>query len=111
MNKIKAFYSKYENHVYIVWLDTNPLYTDYSVIRDGKEIASGKRWDFHHPEEFDNDHRTNLFRKRSKHELCYHDIDIQPYQEYWYQIVFRQISEEGNELSASVTRPVNVYTG
>lgn len=111
MSKIKAFYSDYENQVFIVWLDNNPLYTDYSIIRNGKEIVSGKREDFHHPEEFDNDHRTNLFRKRSKHEWCYHDTDIQQYQEYWYQVVYRQLAEDGTELNASVTRPIRVYTG
>ena len=110
MSKIKAFYSCYENQVYVIWLDNNPLFTNYSIIRDGKEIMSGKREDFHHPEEFDHDHHTNLFRKRSKHELCYHDTDIQKFHEYWYQVIYRQISEEGNELSASVTRSVKVYT-
>ena len=76
--------------VYIIWEVPHDKINGFEIYRDGKVIASSLNEDglkiFIPPTMFDHDHHTNLFKKKSSHQLMYIDEDVYQYQEYKYEV-------------------------
>lgn len=83
---LKAFYSGYNDRVFLVFENSMEMLTHFEIIRNEEPIDFLLKEELHKPEEFDLDHHTNLFRKKSKYELCYHDENAKKYQTYTYQV-------------------------
>lgn len=91
---LKAFYSNYNSKVFLVFENKMEVLTHFEILRNGQVIDFLSKEDLHKPEEFDLDHHTNLFRKNSKYELCYHDESVQMFQTYEYQVKGYQEDKE-----------------
>jgi len=99
---VNAFYSCYENVVYICFekvpsLEEMPRI--YNIIRDGKIIATGtgntikksddseeSKDDLIRPWEFDDDHHTELFKPDTRNWLCFKDKDFNKQSMYVYEV-------------------------
>ncbi len=96
--------------VFIVWSIPYSRMNSFEVFRDGKSIAKSNTKEetdemFNHPEMFDHDHHTWLFRKDSPFKLIYHDEDPQKFMTYQYQVIAREIAEDGT-VKAEETSPL-----
>lgn len=97
MNELntKVFYVGYDKSVHIVFdipyedmLEYNIYKRQVNVI-DKKEyiiVATDTDKSLSHPTEFDHDKHTNLFFKKSTHELEFIDYDINSNMEYEYYV-------------------------
>jgi hypothetical protein len=87
--------------VYIIWEIPHDKISGYEIDRNGITIASSfleEPSEFIQPTMFDHDHHTNLFRKDSTKQLMFIDENVQPYQEYEYQVIAKRINENGDTL-------------
>ena len=92
---IKVFYVGYDKSIHIVFdipyedmLEYN-IYKRQANVIDKKEyiiVATGTDKSLSHPTEFDYDKHTNLFFKKSTHELEFIDYDINSNMEYEYYV-------------------------
>ena len=97
MNELntKVFYVGYDKSIHIVFdipyedmLEYN-IYKRQTNVIDKKEyiiVATGIDKSLSHPTEFDHDKHTNLFFKKSTHELEFIDYDINSNMEYEYYV-------------------------
>lgn len=97
MNELntKIFYVGYDKSIHIVFdipyedtLEYN-IYKRQANVIDKKEyiiVATGTDKSLSHPTEFDHDKHTNLFFKKSTHELEFIDYDINSNMEYEYYV-------------------------
>ncbi len=109
----------YANHylgkgMFVVWSIPAPNMNSFEVLRDGKRIAySANRKETHdlfeHPEMFDNDHHTWLFKKDSPYKFIYQDEEPQIYQRYTYEVIARYIVEDGTVMAIATTGKVVAY--
>jgi len=93
--------------VYVIWdiphdgINSYQLYRDNVLIADSTNPEQTKL--FQNPTLFDHDHGTNLFRKNTKHQLIYTDVNnIQKYQKYEYHVVAKAINKD-NIVTDNIT--------
>lgn len=85
--------------VYIIWEIPHDNITGYEIDRNGVTIASSfseEPSEFVSPTMFDHDHHTNLFKKKSTHQLMFIDESVHPYQEYEYQVIAVRKNDNGD---------------
>ena len=112
--QIKAFSVGYlGGKIFVVWGMPHEAVTDFILYRNGIEIAStknlkeGEEFPFQHPELFDRDHHTNLFRKDSPYKLLYIDENVHKFQTYEYKVVCEKRDQAGKVLETYESREVS----
>ncbi len=89
MIRVTATPSGYTGSIYVVF-DKNDYINKYELYRDGVKIAESEnaegKSDFCQPTVFDHDHHTNLFRKKSTHQLMYEDTNVAKFRQYAYHV-------------------------
>lgn len=84
--KSNVFYVTCEKTVYVCWEKVSNLNLQFSIYRNGIEIANSENDDFIRPYEFDNDHHTELFKPATRNWLYFKDHNVQDLQKYQYSI-------------------------
>lgn len=112
---INVFYRANTGEMFIVWehWDCKPEKHGFILYRNGEKIAEHKpddeKWGpFQRPRQFDHDHRTNLFRRDSAHQLVYCDTTIQRYQKYEYRIEKIRYNDNKQIVGTLLSRPVEI---
>lgn len=94
-----SFPYSHEPKVDCVWCIPYEEMDIYEVYKDGVLAASTETGeDIKQPHEFDHDHYTNLFRKKSTRQLMYQDTDVRKFEHHTYSVTGYRKDSSGTVL-------------
>lgn len=98
--------------VYVIWEIPHDKINGFEVYRDDKLIATSFSEDglktFVPPTMFDSDHHTNLFKKKSTHQLMYVDENVYKFQSYKYQVVAKRVNSDNQLMEEIKSAPAYI---